>query len=138
MIRRPPRSTRTDTLFPYTTLFRSLLERPLDAVGVDRRHRSGMPGIDCAQEGEGFGAAQLAQDDAIGAHAKRGRYEVVGGHGRLAERAAGRDQADGIVVRQPDPGGRSEERRVGNECVSTCRARWSRSHIKKKKKKDTT
>src|SRR3546814_2228872 len=29
MIRRPPRSTRTDTLFPYTTLFRS--------DGVDRR-----------------------------------------------------------------------------------------------------
>src|SRR3546814_8418550 len=27
MIRRPPRSTRTDTLFPYTTLFRSLLGR---------------------------------------------------------------------------------------------------------------
>src|SRR3546814_8181029 len=26
MIRRPPRSTRTDTLFPYTTLFRSLSE----------------------------------------------------------------------------------------------------------------
>src|SRR3546814_6297507 len=29
MIRRPPRSTRTDTLFPYTTLFRSLLQRAL-------------------------------------------------------------------------------------------------------------
>src|SRR3546814_7882241 len=28
MIRRPPRSTRTDTLFPYTTLFRSLLRPP--------------------------------------------------------------------------------------------------------------
>src|SRR3546814_7612120 len=27
MIRRPPRSTRTDTLFPYTTLFRSWLDR---------------------------------------------------------------------------------------------------------------
>src|SRR3546814_7715721 len=27
MIRRPPRSTRTDTLFPYTTLFRSLFSR---------------------------------------------------------------------------------------------------------------
>src|SRR3546814_7921379 len=27
MIRRPPRSTRTDTLFPYTTLFRSLLNK---------------------------------------------------------------------------------------------------------------
>src|SRR3546814_17230853 len=32
MIRRPPRSTRTDTLFPYTTLFRSLLDV---AVAVD-------------------------------------------------------------------------------------------------------
>src|SRR3546814_10602003 len=35
MIRRPPRSTRTDTLFPYTTLFRSkrqLLERYLNEV----------------------------------------------------------------------------------------------------------
>src|SRR3546814_1239523 len=29
MIRRPPRSTRTDTLFPYTTLFRSLGGSPL-------------------------------------------------------------------------------------------------------------
>src|SRR3546814_1909483 len=35
MIRRPPRSTRTDTLFPYTTLFRS--------VRTDRRQRSGHP-----------------------------------------------------------------------------------------------
>src|SRR3546814_9463612 len=36
MIRRPPRSTRTDTLFPYTTLFRSiakLAERPKYRVG---------------------------------------------------------------------------------------------------------
>src|SRR3546814_8222611 len=32
MIRRPPRSTRTDTLFPYTTLFRS--QRPQGAVGI--------------------------------------------------------------------------------------------------------
>src|SRR3546814_14770229 len=29
MIRRPPRSTRTDTLFPYTTLFRSHRRRPV-------------------------------------------------------------------------------------------------------------
>src|SRR3546814_8214081 len=33
MIRRPPRSTRTDTLFPYTTLFRSLLRPALEAMG---------------------------------------------------------------------------------------------------------
>src|SRR3546814_9847924 len=32
MIRRPPRSTRTDTLFPYTTLFRS--------TGVERAYRA--------------------------------------------------------------------------------------------------
>src|SRR3546814_3912897 len=36
MIRRPPRSTRTDTLFPYTTLFRS---RPADRGGGVRGHR---------------------------------------------------------------------------------------------------
>src|SRR3546814_8150023 len=37
MIRRPPRSTRTDTLFPYTTLFRSLLrDRELDIEGRER------------------------------------------------------------------------------------------------------
>src|SRR3546814_10759422 len=32
MIRRPPRSTRTYTLFPYTTLFRSLAGRPVRVV----------------------------------------------------------------------------------------------------------
>src|SRR3546814_2843364 len=31
MIRRPPRSTRTDTLFPYTTLFRSAADARADA-----------------------------------------------------------------------------------------------------------
>src|SRR3546814_4176035 len=36
MIRRPPRSTRTDTLFPYTTLFRSL-PRCRDDSGPDGR-----------------------------------------------------------------------------------------------------
>src|SRR3546814_14523367 len=36
MIRRPPRSTRTDTLFPYTTLFRSPVQYPL---GVMKEHQ---------------------------------------------------------------------------------------------------
>src|SRR3546814_9265158 len=40
MIRRPPRSTRTDTLFPYTTLFRSQL-RPLQ-IDEDRRRAAGV------------------------------------------------------------------------------------------------
>src|SRR3546814_11071191 len=33
---------------------------------------------------------------------------------------------------------RSEERRVGKECVSTCRSRWSPDHYKKNKRKETT
>src|SRR3546814_20129076 len=40
MIRRPPRSTRTDTLFPYTTLFRSRRSPPPRAA---RRCRRGNP-----------------------------------------------------------------------------------------------
>src|SRR3546814_3460419 len=39
MIRRPPRSTRTDTLFPYTTLFRSLDDHQSGTDGVDRSRR---------------------------------------------------------------------------------------------------
>src|SRR3546814_4518780 len=44
MIRRPPRSTRTDTLFPYTTLFRScwdgntILRSPIDILASPSRH----------------------------------------------------------------------------------------------------
>src|SRR3546814_5518810 len=40
MIRRPPRSTRTDTLFPYTTLFRSRVHDRL-AAAADRAHDPG-------------------------------------------------------------------------------------------------
>src|SRR3546814_746340 len=36
MIRRPPRSTRTDTLFPYTTLFRSPDLRPFQKIGEEK------------------------------------------------------------------------------------------------------
>src|SRR3546814_7877053 len=46
-IRRPPRSTRTDTLFPYTTLFRSRRGReegrPRGGRGPGRRRRGGHP-----------------------------------------------------------------------------------------------
>src|SRR3546814_9335549 len=35
MRRRPPRSTRTDTLFPYTTLFRSRIEANINAKALD-------------------------------------------------------------------------------------------------------
>src|SRR3546814_13371429 len=61
MIRRPPRSTRTDTLFPYTTLFRSVAQ-PVAALGenlrlvgpdllvqlAQRRFLGGLAGVDAA------------------------------------------------------------------------------------------
>src|SRR3546814_7211113 len=40
MIRRPPRSTRTDTLFPYTTLFRSFLDLRLRVDALARVERA--------------------------------------------------------------------------------------------------
>src|SRR3546814_10260755 len=43
MIRRPPRSTRTDTLFPYTTLFRSVAELRLLAVLAQHRRSRRRP-----------------------------------------------------------------------------------------------
>src|SRR3546814_3549579 len=47
MIRRPPRSTRTDTLFPYTTLFRSpgiaVVDHRREGEVVFRRRRRGRP-----------------------------------------------------------------------------------------------
>src|SRR3546814_12568466 len=47
----------------------------------------------------------------------------------------GFDAAQKVIARQYEPVlvnvDRSEERRVGKECVSTCRSRWSPSHKKK-------
>src|SRR3546814_3914783 len=40
MIRRPPSSTRTDTLFPYTTLFRSVFQPASGRAAVVPRHRA--------------------------------------------------------------------------------------------------
>src|SRR3546814_13781609 len=64
MIRRPPRSTRTDTLFPYTTLFRSYLDpgQVLDEVVG--------PG--------GRGRRDRAQSRALGVAAAVGLAAVVG------------------------------------------------------------
>src|SRR3546814_15675142 len=63
MLRRPPRSTRTDTLFPYTTLFRS----PLDAY--DQKPASPIL-CDASEWSEEFFATRL---DALRAE---GRYRV--------------------------------------------------------------
>src|SRR3546814_5448713 len=60
-----------------------------------------------------------------------------GAHGRQRSRRMDVLPA-GWPARPPPPGAagaarRSEERRVGKECVSTCRSRWSPYHSKKKK-----
>src|SRR3546814_3130369 len=52
MIRRPPRSTRTDTLFPYTTLFRSL---PIEQL---KKHLVNTGGV------KGFAGAEFVADGA--------------------------------------------------------------------------
>src|SRR3546814_1487463 len=63
MIRRPPRSTRTDTLFPYTTLFRSIRQ-----VAVrDARLRWPVPD-DLARKAEGRRIESIA---------RRGKYLIV-------------------------------------------------------------
>src|SRR3546814_16415644 len=123
MIRRPPISTRTDTLFPYTTLFRShppgpALRHPRRACRLARRgfaptfqgcHRMTLP--------NGF----AERDPAL---TLRTLYLV---------------NCDGLETwreRQPTAlvpwWRRADERRVGLECVSTCRCRWGDDHNKKK------
>src|SRR3546814_15640373 len=106
MIRRPPRSTRTDTLFPYTTLFRSHVHEH-GPVDLDR-----------------LGADQL---DDLAVHADA---DIVRTEGDLLpvlvedKRAIGADQAPVLVAQEV----RSEARRVGKESVSTCSSRWSANH----------
>src|SRR3546814_20820356 len=122
MIRRPPRSTRTDTLFPYTTLFRYLTNQCV-AGGIDRR-------------------AGLAELRKIGNHRQQDlhatelrcaqqRPQLDTEQFRLFQTQADCAQAERRIVRSRysiATGVRSDERRVGKECVSTCRSRWSPYH----------
>src|SRR3546814_3849895 len=67
MIRRPPRSTRTDTLFPYTTLFRSL---PPQGFGASMKH--GMRGYGPWKFGMGaFGECLPYEDNRVSLHADK-------------------------------------------------------------------
>src|SRR3546814_13991599 len=121
MIRRPPRSTRTDTLFPYTTLFRSLLPE-----AVCLRHPEALPArlTKARRRDRESPPAQLRDDD----------RDRRGGAFQPLDDVAPRELV-GIVPDEIEDGllaggeeVRSEERRVGKECVSTCRSRWSLYH----------
>src|SRR3546814_16324980 len=127
MIRRPPRSTRTDTLFPYTTLFRSLLDgvAPPSAVAL----RVDSPSSRAWRIGE---TVYLRTNFSVLSPAWTGSVTGPGGVTVYA-------LPDTPVVLISDNGrmsqiridGRSEERRVGKECFSTCRSRWWPVHTKK-------
>src|SRR3546814_15363627 len=62
MIRRPPRSTRTDTLLPYTTLFRSLLGQSVCALvaGGGYAEYCVAPAGSCLPVPKGFSMAEAA------------------------------------------------------------------------------
>src|SRR3546814_12534363 len=111
MILRPPRSTRTDTLFPYTTLFRSCDATLLPRNGRHRRL------LQCDRP--------LCRDEpahvllTLGGDLDRGRRNFV---------PQTVEQSRAITA------ARSEERRVGKECVSPCRYGRSPYHQKKNKK----
>src|SRR3546814_10933521 len=107
MIRRPPRSTRTDTLFPYTTLFRSHLQ-----PGKDIRDRIRQP-----DSPELLKPGGLARPDQF-QQFRRGRQQARGNRNDHGEK---RNQERDDYARHL----RSEERRLGKEWVSTCKYRWA-------------
>src|SRR3546814_14398753 len=114
MIRRPPSSTRTATLFPSTTLFRSCAEHLAVAlVDGHQRHRARI--VELHQPGDEVVAevahrAEEAQAQVLRADPgeERAEHRVVLGPHRAPERRA-----------------RSEERMEGKEGVSPGRYRWS-------------
>src|SRR3546814_17089456 len=112
MIRRPPISTRTDTLCPYTSLFRSvvdvavgLVEVAVAVVVVAIVHVvAGVPGRDVGGVAPG---GELLLDP--GVHPLL--HEVTG---VVVHRVGARVAVDA----------RSDARRVGNESSRTCSSRW--------------
>src|SRR3546814_1249689 len=62
MIRRPPRSTRTDTLFPYTTLFRSWLGCPRATGRSEIARRTAGPRRGARRSGRAAGPARRRPD----------------------------------------------------------------------------
>src|SRR3546814_17896392 len=89
MIRRPPRSTRTDTLFPYTTLFRSRTghihrpDGPLAKHQPASRHLRGKISMESSDQGRTMPErSRFASDVFAKLVAERHEGVVVGRHGR--------------------------------------------------------
>src|SRR3546814_19759353 len=120
MLRLPPRSTRTDTLFPDTTLFRS---NDVGLVGFD--HEALHTGSDA---GESIGRQRAVRagslgifrihDDGIALDAEVDEISDRAVRKKLAGKDFRRFQR--TIFRLL-----SEAHRVGLECVRTCRSRWA-------------
>src|SRR3546814_18876180 len=124
MIRRPPRSTRTDTRFPYTTLFRSVagdVDRFAD--GIDSR-----PFVDHRARGEFPRPVAPFEPVDIAPGTNPGLAHPVRQHvlTRNAIAFAARDIAVDIdqLIAQDVHSPRSAQRPGGNEGVRKCRNRW--------------
>src|SRR3546814_18316839 len=118
MIRRPPRSTRTDTLFPYTTLFRSRLE----AHGLRTAGRTGGDPVH-----GGLGDERAPPFPSAPAHAEWRQEPAVADfwtHDFHRPDCCDRGWRDAGIAAVH----RSEERRVGKVGVETCRTRWAPFH----------
>src|SRR3546814_13044478 len=128
MIRRPPRSTRTDTLFPYTTLFRSTTQNdqlswgnggdgPLQiVVGGNYVKQDPINAVDRAISRFPAPYATSCAAGGCSGFLPNGRYSIFGpGPGQRPDLPL-----NGPVIGRP---ARSEERIVGEECVSTCSSR---------------
>src|SRR3546814_17020290 len=115
IIRRPPRSTRTDTLFPYTTLFRSF---SLKFFGLFRSGQTPIFHLYCKFK------PILAGRIAI---------SLFSGVFFFVIRSPSSPDPSDVIIFLPAFGAlRSEERRVGKECGSKCISRWWPYHITKK------
>src|SRR3546814_20169063 len=141
MIRRPPRSTRTDTLFPYTTLFRS----PGELVGKDLLPVSFEAGESGFDHQAGAYLFHLQAFGHIGIHEAyvQALYQdtlaaqiAANGIGKAPERRLrgcvcrerGAREPNGIrqYVDNRDPAVSGAH--GPKACVSTCRSRWSADH----------
>src|SRR3546814_12631152 len=112
MIRRPPRSTRTDTLFPYTTLFRSYCGVVGFKPTYGRIPRTGLKFLSESLDTIGVMARSVPDAAAFAA--------ILEGTAAGAVQETPRPPRFGLC-RSP---ARSEARRGGTECVRTCRSRW--------------
>src|SRR3546814_12744255 len=80
MIRRPPRSTRTDTLFPYTTLFRSAVDNLDETVLVYGHHVAGVEPAWILLVGGASGGVEIGRGHPRSTHQHRAEAPAIVRH----------------------------------------------------------